>query len=188
MKTILIFGITVITSNPLLAESTRQLESHEHGVGQLEVAIEGQKIAIDLHAPGADIVGFEYVAESSKDRKAVDTAITILGKPLDLFLISSDAKCNVMQAAAELESDDEHGEHDEHDEHDEHQEKSAHTEFHASYILNCMNIAAMTEIKFAYFDLFPNAKELEVQMISDVGAFTFEIEREEPTLDLIGKL
>ncbi len=51
-----------------------------------------------------------------------------------------------------------------------------------------MNIAAMTEIKFAYFDLFPNAKELEVQMISDVGAFTFEIEREEPTLDLIGKL
>jgi len=182
MKTILIFGITIITSYPLLAESTRQLESHEHGVGQLEVAIEGQKIAIDLHAPGADIVGFEYVAESSKDRKAVDTAITILGKPLDLFLISSDAKCNVMQAAAELESDDEHGEHD------EHQEKSAHTEFHASYILNCMNIAAMTEIKFAYFDLFPNAKELEVQMISDVGAFTFEIEREEPTLDLIGKL
>jgi hypothetical protein len=182
MKTILIFGITVITSNPLLAESTRQLESHEHGVGQLEVAIEGQKIAIDLHAPGADIVGFEYVAESSKDRKAVDTAITILGKPLDLFLISSDAKCSVMQAAAKLESDDEH------DEHDEHQEKSAHTEFHASYILNCMNIAAMTEIKFAYFDLFPNAKELEVQMISDVGAFTFEIEREEPTLDLIGKL
>ncbi|MBT5301389.1 MAG: DUF2796 domain-containing protein [Tateyamaria sp.] len=179
MKTILIFGITIITSYPLLAESTRQLESHEHGVGQLEVAIEGQKIAIDLHAPGADIVGFEYVAESSKDRKAVDTAITILGKPLDLFLISSDAKCNVMQAAAELESDDEH---------DEHQEKSAHTEFHASYILNCMNIAAMTEIKFAYFDLFPNTKELEVQMISDVGAFTFEIEREEPTLDLIGKL
>ena len=96
MKTILIFGITIITSYPLLAESTRQLESHEHGVGQLEVAIEGQKIAIDLHAPGADIVGFEYVAESSKDRKAVDTAITILGKPLDLFLISSDAKCNVM--------------------------------------------------------------------------------------------
>ena len=182
MKTILIFGITIITSYPLLAESTRQLESHEHGVGQLEVAIEGQKIAIDLHAPGADIIGFEYVAESSKDRKAVDTAITILGKPLDLFLISSDAKCNVMQAAAELESDDEQ------DEHDEHQEKSAHTEFHASYILNCMNIAAMTEIKFAYFDLFPNAKELEVQMISDVGAFTFEIEREEPTLDLIGKL
>ena len=116
MKTILIFGITVITSNPLLAESTRQLESHEHGVGQLEVAIEGQKIAIDLHAPGADIVGFEYVAESSKDRKAVDTAITILGKPLDLFLISSDAKCSVMQAAAKLESDDKHDEHDEHDE------------------------------------------------------------------------
>jgi len=39
---------------------------------------------------------------------------------------------------------------------------------------------------FAYFDTFPNALELEVQIVSDTGAKAFEVERDEPKLDLQG--
>jgi len=42
----------------------------------------------------------------------------------------------------------------------------------------------MTSITFAYFDVFANAKEVEVQIISLAGAQAFEVERDAPVLDL----
>jgi hypothetical protein len=80
--------------------------------------------------------------------------------------------------------------HDGHD-HDDHAEAEAaeeggHTEFHAEYLFDCANPDAITQITFAYFDTFPNALEMEVQLISDAGARGFEVERAEPVLDLRG--
>lgn len=191
MKLLLILAATAITASPVLAQETRQLDAHEHGVGQLNVAFDGQQIAMELHAPGADIVGFEYMAKSAEDRAAVDRAVATLAGPLDLFLLPDAAGCSVVQAAAELESEedhDEHGEEDTHEDHahDDHANEAGHTEFHAEYLLTCANPNAITEITFAYFDTFPNALEVEVQIISDAGPTSFEVERDSPTLDLRG--
>jgi ABC-type Zn2+ transport system substrate-binding protein/surface adhesin len=79
---------------------------------------------------------------------------------------------------------DEHS-HDEHA-HEDHADEATHTEFHAEYLLNCADPAALSEITFAYFDVFPNALEVEVQIISDAGATAYEVERDAPTLDLSG--
>lgn len=197
MKLLSILAATAITTTPVFAQDTRQLDAHEHGVGQLDIAFDGQQITMELHAPGADIVGFEYVAESADDRAAVDAAVAILAGPLDLFMLPDAAGCSVVQAAAELESEDGHDEHgdeeahDDHDEHaeenhDDHADEAGHTEFHAEYLLTCADPTAITEITFAYFDAFPNALEVEVQIISDAGATSFEVERDTPTLDLRG--
>lgn len=163
------------------AEQTRQMEAHEHGVGQLNIAIEGTRIAIELEAPGADIVGFEYKAKSSEDRAKVDAAIAVLAQPLDLFVLPQAAGCGVVEASAALEAEEVEG-HD-HD-HSGHADKSAHTEFEAEYMLECADPAQATSITFAYFDQFPNALKLEVQVISATGAQGFEVVREAPTLDM----
>jgi hypothetical protein len=60
MKVLPFLIATAITATPVIAEETRQLNAHEHGVGQLDIAIDGQQIAMELHAPGADIVGFPH--------------------------------------------------------------------------------------------------------------------------------
>lgn len=207
MKFLSFLVASALTAGPTLAEETRQLDAHEHGVGQLDIAFDGQHIAMELHAPGADIVGFEYAAESAEDRAAVDAAVATLARPLDLFVLPQAAGCSVVQASAGLESEDEHEDHaeeaghaDEHedhaedadhtDEHEDHAEDAGHTdepghtEFHAEYLLTCADPAAASEISFAYFDAFPNALEVEVQVISDTGATSFEVERDAPTLDL----
>ena len=49
------------------AEETRQVDKHEHGVGELNIAVEGSTIEFEFMIPGADIVGFEYVAKSDDD-------------------------------------------------------------------------------------------------------------------------
>lgn len=194
MKFLPLIALAVVATTPVFAEDTRQLDAHEHGVGKLDIAFDGKKIFMELHAPGADIVGFEYAAESAEDLAKLDTAVAILSRPLDLFMITEAAGCNIVQASAELESEEGQADHEnEHDDHeDEHhdQEKNVgeagHTEFHAKYLLNCTHPDAVTEITFTYFNAFPNALEVEVQLISDKGATVFEVERGSPTLDLRG--
>lgn len=184
----------VLMAGIAAAEETRQLNAHEHGVGQLNIAFDSNHIAIELHAPGADIVGFEYAAKSTMDRAKIDEAVATLARPLDLIVLPSAAGCSVVQASASLESEmdhDEHGHKDEdhaaHDDdhaHDGHVEEGSHTEFHAEYLLHCADLSEATVITLAYFEKFPNASELEVQVISDQGATAFEVERDAPTIDL----
>lgn len=205
MKLSSLLACTALVASPVFAEETRQLDSHEHGVGQLNIAFDGSQLAMELHAPGADIVGFEYGAESDEDVAAVEAALLVLAEPLELFVMPDAAQCSVIKANVDLEGGDEHDEHghedeheDEHDDHDhdeedhdahghdEHEEEAGHTEFHGEYLLECGDVTALSEVSFAYFDAFPNALEVEVQVLSDSGATAFEVERDAPMLDLSG--
>ena len=100
--------LLVALAFPAKAEDRRQLDSHEHGVGALNIAFDGNTVAMEFHAPGADIVGFEHDADSAEDRAAIDAAVATLARPLDLFVLSAAAACTVVQASAGLESEDEH--------------------------------------------------------------------------------
>ena len=197
MKTLSFLVATAITVTPVLAEENRQLDAHEHGVGQLDMAFDGKQIAMELHAPGADIVGFEYEAESAPERAAVDAAVATLAGPLGLFVLPDAADCSVVQATAGLESEEEHKDDDHVDDehaddnhaetkHEDHANEAGHTEFHAEYLLTCADPTAINNINFSYFDSFPNALEVEVQVITAAGATSFEVERDAPTLDLRG--
>lgn len=80
--------------------------------------------------------------------------------------------------------------HDAHDAHGDeaHEGEAQHTEFHAEYGLTCEDPSAIAAIEFVYFSAFPNAEELDVQMISDKGARGYEVERDAPRLDLTGAI
>ncbi len=183
MKILSLLTVVAVIAAPSFAEDVRQAKSHEHGVGQLDIAFEGTKISMELHAPGADIVGFEYAPKSEADLEKIDAAIAKLAKPLDLVGLPVGAGCTVLEATAELEGDDEHGEG-----HKEVGEEESHTEFHAEYLFECaeLNAVTLTEITFPYFGTFPNAIELELQVISEKGATAFEVERDAPSVNLSG--
>lgn len=195
-------------------EKHRDLDAHEHGVGQLNIAIEANQIAIELEAPGADIVGFEHAAESDGDKARIKEALATLGAPMKLFTLPEKAGCKLAKAEVELhsEGEEEHDKHDDddhaekmnddhdhdghaekkdddhdHDEH-EHDEGGTHSEFQATYTLACADTSAIAAIDLPYFSKFPNAKELEVQLVSEKGANKFEVERDAPRLDLSGMI
>ena len=46
----------------------RELGAHEHGHLVLNIAIEGDRIEMELMAPGVDIVGFEHAAETDEHK------------------------------------------------------------------------------------------------------------------------
>lgn len=116
-----------LAATTALAETTRQLDAHEHGVGALNIAIAGTTLEMEFHAPGADIVGFEHAASSAEDRAAVDQAVATLARPLDLFQLPAAAECSVTEARAALEAEEAHDDHDE-DHGEDHAEEHGHEE------------------------------------------------------------
>jgi hypothetical protein len=173
------------------AEERRELGAHEHGHSILNIAIEGETVAMELMAPGADIVGFEHEAESAEDEAALEAAEVKLSDPLSLFVMPSEAGCTVETAAVEIEEDAHQAEaHDEahHDEAEEHGDEhvAEHSEFHVEYRLACPEPGELGTIRFGYFEAFPNAMEVEVNVITEKGQSSFEVQREAPILNLGG--
>ncbi len=124
--------VSLCVAPALADDEKRELGAHEHGHSALNIAIEGERIEMELIAPGADIVGFEHVAESAEDKAAVEQAEATLGEPLSLFVFSADAGCAVESASVEIEGEehhDDHGDeaHAEEEHHDDHGDE-AHAE------------------------------------------------------------
>ena len=197
-----IFLILNISITGIYAEETRQVDKHEHGVGELNIAIDGSLAEFEFMLPGADIVGFEYEAKSDEDLAKIENALLVLENYENLFALTKNSKCVLADLDYHLsgeehdehadEEHDEHAdeEHDEHadEEHEEHAEEESHTEFYAKYSFKCDNIKLLDKVEFSYFKTFPNSSELEVQFVSDIGSNAFEVEADKPAIILKGLL
>ncbi len=113
-------------------------DPHQHGVGRLNVAVQGDQVEIELETSGADIVGFEQEPRTAAQKKAVQDAATALRDGAALFVFPAAAGCALKEAEVEsgLLGDDhkEHGDkhgHKEHGDkhgHEKHSDKHAHKE------------------------------------------------------------
>ena len=84
--------LVTITLSVFLAASLKASErAHEHGVGHLSVAIEGNEVEIELVVPGADAVGFEHAARTEIEKKAVLAAADKLKDVNRLVTLTSGA-------------------------------------------------------------------------------------------------
>ena len=193
LRYLLLSGLAVAIS--MSAPTVAAQSAHVHGEGQINIAIDGNRIFMALESPGADIVGFEYEARSSDEKTAVTRAIAQLSDPMLLVRFEANAGCAVRQANAGIEGEhdeheeDEHAGHDEHDDegheqHDEHKGEEAHGAFVAQYEFECTNIGALGSIEFTYFSQFSNAQSLDIVLIDSRGQRRVEIDRANPVLQL----
>ena len=102
LRTALITSTALAFALSATAADKRELGAHEHGVGALNIAVEGATILMELEAPGADIVGFEHPAESAEDKGKIKAALEVLEKPLQLITLPTAAGCAVTEAHAKL--------------------------------------------------------------------------------------
>ena len=163
------------------AEETRQVDKHEHGVGELNIATEGDVIEFEFMIPGADIVGFEYVAKSDADIASIRKALQTFESYENIFTLPTNSRCQLTEKQVALKEDEDE------DDHDNHAEEN-HNEFYAKYSFECGDTKAINKLEFPYFSTFPNSGELEVQFISSIGSVSFEVEAEEPSINIDGKI
>jgi Protein of unknown function (DUF2796) len=190
MKTVMTCALAWFPVSIALADEAerRELGAHEHGHSVLNIAIEGDRIEMELMAPGMDIVGFEHAAETDEHEALVEEAERNLSEPLALFVLPAEAACTTEAAAVELEAEDEgeHAEGPEDEEPAEHEGEESHTEFHAEYAITCDSPDDLGSIEFAFFERFSGAEEIEVTVITEDGQTRYEVERDAPRIDLKG--
>ncbi|UVK98217.1 DUF2796 domain-containing protein [Pseudomonas sp. B21-048] len=155
------------------------LSAHEHGVGRLNAALDGQTLELELESPAMNLVGFEHAASTDADKAKVATVRAQLEKPLVLFNLPKAAGCVV--ATQELESPlfgdkpdaDDHDEEDAKDGHEHHQD---HSEIHAHYQFSCSAPGALKTLDLAtIFNTFPATQKIQVQLISPSGQQGVEV-------------
>ena len=122
-----------------VAQTERDLDSHEHGAAQLDVVVDGSQLLIDLESPWNNLVGFEHRPSTDEQHEAVDAAMASLEDPQALFAIeggdcqvaSVEVDAGAMGADGEMhaEGEDHHDEDEAHAEgEDHHEEDEAHAE------------------------------------------------------------
>ncbi|MGF0241781.1 DUF2796 domain-containing protein [Rhodococcus sp. IEGM1300] len=157
------------------------LGAHEHGVGRLNAALDGQTLELELDSPAMNLVGFEHAATTDADKARVAAARAQLEKPLTLFNLPKAAGCVVstQELASPLfgdkaDADDDHDE-DAKDE-DGHEHHHDHSEIHAHYQFSCSAPGALKNLDLAnIFNTFPATQKIQVQLISPSGQQGVEV-------------
>ncbi len=187
-------GFGVLAGTVLLAAASTapaQHGPHVHGQGELNVAVEGDTVIIELIAPGSDIVGFEHAPETDADRAAVAAAAGKLEDGERIFAFPKAAGCRLEEAEVESELMDGDGHGDEHseehahehaDKHSDEHSEEGHAEFHAHYRFRCSAPAALDSVDVRYFATFSRAEELDARIITSRGQGAAELTPAAPRL------
>ena len=104
----------VFFASPVFAESS--LSAHLHGHVELNVAVDGKTLFVEVHSPSQSFLGFEHRPHTDQ-QKALWFSVKSQWekKTSELFQIDSSLECKVTQAHIDMHFDEE----EEHHHHDE---------------------------------------------------------------------
>jgi hypothetical protein len=172
-----------LTATAVLAEKPaaagfREHGAHVHGVGSLNVALEGDALLIELISPAMDLVGFEHPPRTAEQQARLDQARARLAQPGELFAPNPEADCRLIETEIALDLDAAPHEHKHEHEHDH----AVHADAYASYGFECLRPSALRALSVGYFQAFPRAQKLRVQVISETRQAALELTRSDRQL------
>lgn len=182
-------SMAMLITVPAFADQAehRQLGPHVHGQGTLDIAIEGNKIEMELVSPGMDIVGFEHIASTDEQKAAVEKAKAKLADVLAVFKLPAAANCKAETANVENRKET-HKPGEKDDDDDDKPGAPQHSEFHATYTITCEAPERVTGLETVYFSNFAGAQLLNVNVTTSKGQTQAQMTRDKPTLDLTGAM
>ena len=172
MKNILIVLVCLFVSFDILAQVSRQKDSHEHGAAIIKMVMEEERLQVEFEVPSESLIGFEHFPKSQSNRENFNEAIKILSDPSKLFSMPVKAECllvgmNVSQSL--FSNEEEHG-------HDESEKSEIHSEFKSNYYWNCQHLDEIDSIGTQLMSFFPRIEEIRVNWISNNGQGSLELE------------
>lgn len=197
-KLTLIVALATCLPLTVLAQTERDLGSHEHGAALLNVAIDGDELFLELESPWDNLIGFEHTPETEEQHQLFDAAMALLESPGKLFTLTG-GNCSLTNSAIESglseedghadhdddhdddhkehdDHDDDHKEHDdhddehaEHDDHDDHADEGTHSELVASYVFSCSSMSDLNAIDVNFLQEWSGFEVLDAQMIGPKG-------------------
>lgn len=149
----LLILITAMAAAPALAAETRSAGKHEHGAAALDIAIDGNDMAIDLDGPADNFIGFEHKPSTPEQTAALAAALATLRDGDALFLTPTAAGCRMISSAASPPAYD----------------GSGHADIEASWEFKCSSPASLLWVEVQLFAKFPGTKKLATSVVAPAG-------------------
>jgi len=154
LKTVCI-ALSAICLTPSLALA-HEPGAHVHGVGNLQIAVDANTLTLNLESPLDNLLGFEHLPHTDKQKAAVRAMADRLNQPATLFLPTPAAQCKpvstkldslVLTPAKKADGD-------------------GHADLDGEFVFHCEHPQALRDMEVKLFEAFPHMKQLDVQVVS----------------------
>ena len=161
----ILLALLAAVGMPCGARAQHTHGAHEHGAGELTVALEGQELVVELLLPLDNLVGFEHAPANDAQRAALAEAGRLLSDAEAMFALTAAAACRFEQADIESpwpmaavapaagHADAAHAP----------PTRGEHEEVVVTYRYTCLQPAALQGIDVRAFARFPRLREIRVE-------------------------
>ena len=143
---------------------------HQHGVAELAVAIDADRLSVLLDAPLDSLVGFERPPRTDAERQRAQAALARLGAPAGLFNLPDAAGCvaaGVQVSAPVLQGREAGGDH---------------ADAQVTWSWRCARTDALRPIRLALFDAFAPLQRVQVTVVGPTGQHRVTLRRPQAEL------
>ena len=133
----------------LSAQTTvRTLPTHIHGEGQIDLAIDGKNLMMELEIPTESFLGFEHKASTEKEINTVKVVEAKFKHPQEtILMLDSNIRCNIGLLNIENVADE------------------LHSEYHVEMNLSCDQELGNHEATLVMFQTFKRLKKLKLNIL-----------------------
>ena len=155
----------------LADDHQHSLGAHVHGLATLDIALENQRLELQLTSPAMNIVGFEYQPTTAADLQSIKAAQSNLSHAAELFVLSPAAQCRLTSVSIDnpllTESDTHEHEHEHESQPTAQIAEHQHSDISAHYQYHCAKPARLNSIDLAgLFKQFSQTEKIQVQLIA----------------------
>lgn len=137
-------------------------DKHVHGTVNLNVAIEGSKLTVQLEAPLDSLLGFEHRPRTDVQRKAAAALLEQMKDPKAVVRPDAEAQCSLARTSVESDalapaksSSKTHGD--------------KHADLEATYEFTCAQPQNLRKLDIALFDSFKRIRRVETRVAGAKG-------------------
>lgn len=162
---------------------------HQHGVGALNLALDGHVLELELSGPADNFLGFEHMPTNESERQQAQRVLKTLREPGSLYILPAEAGCvaesaDIHSALLEAVQTQASGNDSPHEHEHEHEQSETHQDIAAHYRFRCDNPDALDRIELALFSVFPNTEKLLIQSVGTRGQQGGEVTATQPEVKL----
>jgi hypothetical protein len=158
-------------------------QAHVHGVGRINIIVEGTRAMVEFLAPAEGIYGFEHQARTPAEQGKRDAALARLQEQIgSMVVFEADRGCQFSLHRIAVVEEAEHapgkgtG---------EAQKKSAeHSAVHAEFTVSCAKPLAGSQVRFGVSKVFPTITTVHVQVLSDARQTGMKVQGDRGSLRL----
>ena len=162
------------------------LGAHEHGVVRMGLAVDDQRMSLDIEVPAATVFGFEHNPETEEEIRVVSEAMeTLRTRVGEVIAVSSELACELedveVVSAPEVDEEHSHSDDEEHshsededahsddEEHSHSEGEDAHSEVRVSVSWFCAQSVEGTDATLSLSSLWPDAELVDLTVITSMG-------------------